>query len=144
MQSKPELDSRVTDLWAEQFPEDRLRELYDLYVREWWTGARQFDDVVKMIKHSDIVIGRYSEDGALIGFARVLTDFTFKAMIFDVIVAERPKGSGIGRELIERIWTHPLLTTVESFELYCPERLVPFYNKLGFDKGEASILFRER
>lgn len=134
----------MAELWSEQVPEDRLRELYDLYVQEWWTQSRQFDDVVKMISHSDIVLIRYSEDGRIIAFARVLTDFTFKAMIYDVIVSNEHRARGLGKALVERIVDHPLLSSVGSFELYCPDRLAPFYERLGFKKGTSSLMSRKR
>nr|WP_232792907.1 GNAT family N-acetyltransferase [Caulobacter hibisci] len=118
--------------------------MYDLYVQEWWTQSRQFDDVVKMISHSDIVLTRYSEDGCIIAFARVLTDFTFKAMIYDVIIAADHRGSGLGQAIVEKIFNHPLLSTVKSFELYCPERLIPFYEKLDFKRGTSVIMSRKR
>lgn len=31
----------------------------------------------------------------------------------------------------------------ESFELYCPERLAGFYEKLGFVRGESKLLFNQ-
>jgi len=134
----------VAQLWSEHVPEDRFEELYALYVQEWWTQSRQFDDVVKMISHSDIVIVRYAESGAIVGFARVLTDFTFKAMIYDVIVSNDHRSRGLGGEIVEKIVQHPLLADVRSFELYCPDRLAPFYEKLGFNKSASSIMSRKR
>lgn len=76
-------------------------------------------------------------------FARVLSDFTFKAMIFDVIVAGQHRGQGLGQALVGRILNHEKLKRVKSFELYCPDRLVPFYEKLGFVKGTSSLLYRQ-
>ena len=127
-------------LWIEQFTEDRREELYAFYCKEWWTKGREFDDVTQMIEHSDIVLGCCSGEGELIGFARVLTDFTFKAMIFDVIVAEAYRGHGVGNAIIERIKGHEALRKVRSFELYCPDRLVAFYEGLGFAKSTSSLL----
>ena len=125
--------------WIEQIAEDRQRELYEFYSKEWWTRDREFDDVMQMIEHSDIVMGCCSNDGRLIGFARVLTDFTFKAMIFDVIVAEAHRGHGVGNAIIERIKNHHALQKVRSFELYCPDRLVAFYEGLGFAKSTSAL-----
>lgn len=41
----------------------------------------------------------------LVAYARVLTDFTFKALIFDVIVSENQRGCGLGDKLTELIKT---------------------------------------
>ncbi|SFU00245.1 GNAT family N-acetyltransferase [Mesorhizobium sp. YR577] len=130
--------------WIEHFGGDRERELFELYRQEWWTRDRSFDDVAHMLKHSAIVLGCCTDDDRLIGFARVLTDFTFKAMIFDVIVHADFRGSGVGKAIVDRIIGLPSLARVSSFELYCPERLVPFYEKLGFAEGSAKLLFHQR
>jgi predicted GNAT family N-acyltransferase len=126
--------------WIEQFSEDRRQELYEFYSKEWWTQGRKFDDVMQMIEHSDLVLGCCSGDGRLVGFARVLTDFTFKAMIFDVIVAEVHRGHGVGNAIIDRIKGHDALRKVRSFELYCPDRLVAFYEGLGFTRSTSALL----
>jgi predicted GNAT family N-acyltransferase len=130
--------------WIGAFEGTRRQELYDIYRKEWWTDGRQFDDVMQMLEHSDIVIGCCSNDDKLVGFARVLTDFTFKAMIFDVIVHDDHRGNGLGQAIINRVISHVALARVSSFELYCPDKLVPFYAKLGFAKGSANLLFRGR
>ncbi|MGH6761975.1 MAG: GNAT family N-acetyltransferase [Phyllobacterium sp.] len=130
--------------WIEQFADDRQHELYTLYSKEWWTQGRQFEDVMHMMKHSDIVMGCCTEDGRLIGFCRVLTDYTFKAMIFDVIVDEAYRGRGVGKALVGRILGHDRLEKIRSFELYCPDRLVSFYEGLGFVKGSSALLFNQR
>ncbi|TPK74084.1 GNAT family N-acetyltransferase [Mesorhizobium sp. B2-4-15] len=134
----------MPDRWIETFQGERQRQLYDLYSREWWTNGRQFEDVIRMVEHSDLAVGVCSDGDQLIGFARVLTDYTFKAMIFDVIVHSDFRGQQLGQAIINRIIGHKTLTEVRSFELYCPDALIPFYNKLGFAKGTASLLFRER
>lgn len=130
--------------WIEVFEGARQDELYDLYRREWWTKGRTFEDVMSMVRHSDLSLGCCSAEGKLIGFTRVLTDYTFKAFIFDVIVHEAYRGRGIGEAILDRVVTHPTLGRVTSFELYCPDNLVPFYSKLGFSKGAANLLFFER
>lgn len=130
--------------WVEQFDPAQRAALYTLYSKEWWTKDRSFDDVMHMLDHSDLVLGCYINDGQLAGFARVLTDYTFKALIFDVIVNEDCRGHGIGQKLVNRILGHETLSRVKSFELYCPERLIPFYERLGFVRGQSALLFHQR
>lgn len=129
--------------WSEHLPSEAHREFYDFYSKEWWTAARSFEDVVHMLDHCDLTLFCHDAEGNIIGFARVLSDFTFKAMIFDVIVAEKTRGHGLGKTIIQRILSHEKLRRVKSFELYCPERLAPFYEKLGFVKGSSELLFNQ-
>jgi GNAT superfamily N-acetyltransferase len=129
--------------WIDIFEGDRQQELYAFYSKQWWTRGRTFEDVIRMIQHSDVVLGCCTEDGTLAGFARVLTDYTFKALIFDVIVREDFRGKGLGQVLVRRIIDHEALTMVRSFELYCPEALIPFYEKIGFERGKSALLFNQ-
>lgn len=63
----------------------------------------------------------------LVAFARVLSDFVFKAIIFDVIIAPSHRRLGIGEALLRRILAHPRLRRVRDVELYClPDTNEPF------------------
>jgi len=75
----------------------------------------------------------------LIGFTRVLTDFTFKALIFDVIVHLDHRKEKLGDKLINLVKTHSKLRQVKHFELYCLPELFEFYKKHGFDKNIGEI-----
>ncbi|QND53596.1 GNAT family N-acetyltransferase [Phyllobacterium sp. 628] len=129
--------------WIDRIDGSHQQDLYALYLEEWWTKDRRFDDVARMLEHTDIVIG-CCLDGKLVGFARVLTDYVYKAMIFDVIIDQKLRGSGLGRDIMDRITGHERLQSVASFELYCPDRLIPFYEKLGFAKSTSSLLRYQR
>lgn len=130
--------------WTEHLSPEQHLEFYALYSKEWWTNARSIEDVSNMLVHCDLTLFCHDKSGSIIGFARVLSDFTFKALIFDVIVTENRRGEGLGRILVERILTHEKFAGVKSFELYCPDKLIPFYEKLGFIKGSSALLFNQR
>jgi N-acetylglutamate synthase-like GNAT family acetyltransferase len=72
----------------------------------------------------------------LVGFGRVLTDFVYRATIWDVIVDRAYHKQGIGTELVQRILNHPRLNNVELFWL-CTRR-PGFYEKLGFSSKEQT------
>jgi predicted GNAT family N-acyltransferase len=114
--------------------DDRLRgELMDLYRHEWWTNQRRDHDVARMLQHTDLVVGVCTDPGdRLVGFLRVLTDRVYKAVIFDVIVAQSHRGAGLGRRLIEYVLAHPMVAHVAHVELYCKPDLMPFYEQCGF------------
>lgn len=134
----------MTDFrWVEEIEAGRHSEFHDFYCREWWTRERSFEDVTYMLAHCDLLLFCLDVEGRIAGFARVLSDFTFKAMVFDVIVAQEHRGRGLGKALVQRILSHEKLRRVKSFELYCPDRLVPFYEKQGFVKGTSSLLFNQ-
>ena len=86
---------------------ERLTELYQL---EWWTRGRTLEQVTTMLTHSDNIFGMVTEEQELIGFARVLTDYVFKALVLDVIVVAEHRGEGLGRRLMEEVLGHGDLT----------------------------------
>ncbi|GKS56742.1 GNAT family N-acetyltransferase [Nitrospira sp.] len=95
-----------------------------------WAKQRTLEDVRLMLRSTDLVLTAW--DGAcLVGFGRVLTDFVFRATIWDVIVDKRHQRRRIGTELVQRILRHPKLARVELFWL-CTRR-PGFYERLGFD-----------
>ncbi len=127
--------------WLNRLEQKHHQSFFELYTKEWWTQSRSYDDAINMLVHCDLIIACCDVQDRVIGFVRVLTDYTFKALIFDVIVDEATRGQGLGQEIVSRIIRHPDLQKVQSFELYCPERLVPFYEKQGFVKGSSCLMF---
>ena len=118
---------------SDSFASDRLPALMGLFAGQWWTHGRRVDDVGAMLDHSDLIATvSDTQTGEMLGFARVITDFTFLAVLLDVIVAEGSRGNGLGAMLVDALITHPSLLAVESLELSCQQELEDFYAKWGF------------
>ncbi len=115
-----------------QLNERQTLELAQLYKNEFWSQNRTQPDITKMLVASDIVIGLVDECDHLVGFTRVLTDFVYRAFIFDVIVKPTHRNQGLGKKLIDLVVDHPQLQTVEYLGLYCLPEMVPFYERWGF------------
>lgn len=125
--------------------EQQIDELHDLFDSEWWTEGRDRTDIETMLDHSDEVVGlRDSDTGELVAFARILTDYVYRAFVFDVIVEESRRGSGLGRRIMDAIVEHPSLSEVERLELYCSEDQTSFYEQWGFstDVGSSRLMRR--
>src|SRR5258708_3258970 len=91
----------------------QIEDLYRLYQQEWWTGHRTMEQVRRLVEHSNLIVGFcQQQNGRLIAFARVLTDFTIKALILDVIVDHDFRGCGLGKVLMDAIVSHPRLESV--------------------------------
>ena len=117
----------------EELDENQIEELHSLYRNEWWTQKRHLSEVRKLLDNSSVVIGLINEEsGELIGFARVISDTIYRAFIFDVIAKKNYRNDGIGTILMNSILEHPHVRDVERVELYCPDRLVTYYEKFGF------------
>lgn len=110
-----------------------IEQLWRMYQGEWWSRGRKIGDVRRAVQHSDLVFAFCDpETGRLVAFARVLTDFVYKALILDVIVERQQRDLGLGRMLLDALTAHPALLFVEHMELYCRDEMVPLYEKWGF------------
>ena len=124
----------------------QVAQLHAFFAREWWTAGRSLEDTRHCVEGSQVCIGLVDDGGDLVGFARVITDFTFKALIFDVIVARSHRGRGLGDRLIELVLEHPDLGRIKNFELYCLPDVGTFYERHGFstDVGGVRLMRRPR
>ena len=129
---------------VEILTESQVSDLMDLYKNEFWSDKRTRQDVEKMLASTDVIIGLVDECDRLIGITRVLTDFVYRAMIFDVIIKTTQRKMGLGAKLMDAVLNHPKLQTVENFALNCLPHMVPFYERWGFsdDVGEMKFLRR--
>lgn len=117
----------------------QIRELHALYQNEWWTKGRTISETESCVKGSQICVGLVDDQGTLQGFARVLTDYTFKALIFDLIVSKKYRNKGLGNKLMSLIKNHQELQNVKHFELYCLPEMFVFYEKHGFSSDVGKI-----
>ena len=135
----------ASDLAIEsEVPPSRIPELTDLMRTAWWMSDRTPDEVARLLEHSDLVVAlTHHPTDRLVGFARVLTDYTHIGLVLDVIVDESHRGSGLGAVLLDAVVNHAELAAVRSLELVCQPELIPFYRRWGFtDQVGASTLMR--
>lgn len=121
------------------FSDKHIRRVYQLYKDVGWGHARSLEGTISSIKGSQVCIGLLDNNDNLIAFARVLSDYIYKAMIFDVIVSTEHRGRGLAQQLIKLIKSHKQLKQVKHFELYCLPEMEPFYSKLGFSAEVGGI-----
>jgi len=113
-----------------------------LFKSAWWTASRDLSGVRTMLSQSDVIFA-LRLDGRLEGFARVLSDEVYLALILDVIVSPTRRGEGLGAALMDAIVNHPTVRGARSIELVCQPDLVPFYSRWGFtDRVGRSRLMR--
>ncbi|MEP6889025.1 MAG: GNAT family N-acetyltransferase [Nitrospirales bacterium] len=110
-------------------------QLVALYRQAPWANTRNIEDAREMLTHTDVAITAWNGN-RLVGLGRVLTDYVYRASIWDVIVDPTCQGQDIGTQIIQRILEHPDLKRVELFWL-CT-RSPGFYEKLGFSSKEQT------
>lgn len=122
-----------------QLNESHIIDLYALYQHEWWTSGRDLEQVRSVVNHSQLVVGIVDEANSLKAFCRVLTDYTFKALIFDMIVDGDCRDRGLGRQLLNQVKNHESLVSVRHFELYCLPEMFEFYRQEGFSEALGGV-----
>lgn len=115
--------------------------ILDLYAEAWWAKGRLRTDVIRALDHSRPVVTAWDGD-LLVGFTRVISDLTFRATIWDVIVRPSHRGRGIGRDMMHYVLEHPDLASVTQFFLLTADKH-RFYERLGFKpEREMAMMLR--
>ncbi len=132
--------------FTEQLDEMQTEALWQLYQHEWWSAGRELADVRTLVAspHNIIFAAIDSPTNKLVGFARVISDRIYKALILDVIVDPAWRDRGLGKMIMERVLHDPRLAEVRHFELYCKPEMEPFYDKWGFTAELGDICFMRR
>lgn len=111
-----------------------LCSLYETY--DWWADYSEADLHHALVGTDELIVLRDEETGDLVVSARVLPDYTYYAMVFDVIVDAERQGEGLGQEMMAAVVSHPPLSGV-TLTLLAREGLVEFYVSCRFVDTES-------
>jgi GNAT superfamily N-acetyltransferase len=98
----------------------------------YWAGGRTRETVDRSLDHGSIGFGVYAPDGAMVGFARVVTDHATFGWLCDVFVIEEHRGRGLGKALMQAAVTHPDLRHLKRYLLATADAQ-GFYAQFGFE-----------
>ena len=119
--------------------EDDITALHAILKETYWSPGIPREVVEKACAHSLCAIAR-DDAGALIGFARLVTDRAVFAWLCDVVVVPTHQGRGIGRALVSVFRNHPELQHLRRWMLGTRDAH-GVYADLGFTPiGDASRL----
>ena len=127
---------------VEKLNQKQITQLHNLYLQEWWCKNRTITQTQEVVNNSSLIVGIIDENNNLIAFSRVVSDFIFKAFIFDVIVAKEHRGEGLSDKLLNAILNHSKLINIETIELYCLPEMKPLYAKYGFKEVDGLSFLR--
>ncbi len=117
-------------------------ELAPLFEQSSWARGRTVAETTHMVAQTDLLLTAW-DDHRLIGCGRALTDYVYRASIWDVIVSAPYQGRDVGSEIVRRILYHPALRRVELFWL-CTRDKQAFYESLGFSAKEQTGMVWDR
>ena len=106
-----------------------------------WAGSMPRETLARAMEDS-ISFGVLRGD-ELVAFARVVTDRATYAYLTDVVVAERLRGQGLGRWMMDAVLAHPDLQDLRRFALLTADA-VALYEEFGFTVGAGDLTYMER
>jgi GNAT superfamily N-acetyltransferase len=138
------MDEQLEIAVVTKLTDKQIDQLVEFYHNEFWCNKRKRSDVDRMLANSDIIVGVEDRSHDLVGFVRVLTDYIYKAIIFDLIVQPEWRGHKIGELLMDATINHPALSDVEHFDLNCLPEMYKYYERWAFtaDVGELGFMRR--
>jgi GNAT superfamily N-acetyltransferase len=114
----------------EQPSAEDVSALHAMLVESYWSPGIPRETVARACAHSLCAVAR-DDDGALIGFARLITDRATFAWLCDVIVAPAHRERGLGRGLVAALRAHPELQGLRRW-LLATRDAHGVYAALGF------------
>jgi len=121
---------------------NQLRGLFDGH--SFWAQGRSRRAMVQMLLGSCSVVSAW-QGGRLVGIGRATSDGVFRAVLWDVVVAEEHQGRGLGRRIVQALLASPPVTASERVYLMTTNSS-GFYERLGFSSEHAQqllVLYRE-
>jgi GNAT superfamily N-acetyltransferase len=112
-----------------------------LSTESYWAKGRPFEVVQKSFANS-AVFGIYQSD-ELVGWARVVTDYTTFGWIADVFIVPEFRGLGLGKRLMEAIFAHKDLQGFRRWVL-ATQDAHSLYEKFGFVALKRPARWMER
>lgn len=103
----------------------RLEEIARLLGMTYWANRRSMDQIERSVRHSSCYGVRLEDGGALVGFARVISDYATTYYLCDVIIDPAYRRMGLGTALVSHIESLPeyaglrgMLITRDAHDLY--------------------------
>jgi GNAT superfamily N-acetyltransferase len=122
-------------------PED-LAVVHDyLSGQAYWSRGIRLATLQAAVAQSLCFAGFHS--GALVAFARVISDYATFANLVDVFVLPAHRGQGLARELLQAVMAHPQLQGLRRFTLATSDAH-GLYTKFGFTPLARPERFMER
>lgn len=110
--------------------------------KSYWGKERKLEQTKGTIENS-FCFGMYTTSNSQIGFARVVTDFTFFGNIMDVIIDPQYQGNGLGKSLMDYVFSHERIKNLQTITLKTKDAHA-FYEKYGFQKVGDSLLYMSK
>lgn len=108
----------------------KLKKLFDEHA--FWARDRSYNQLKALLAGSTVVISLWS-DNRIIGFGRATSDGVFRAVLWDIVVADDLQGIGLGSQVLKALLSAKEINRVEKIYLMTTKSS-DFYLQLGFQE----------
>lgn len=116
--------------------------IHAFLTRSYWAANIPAPVVERAIAGS-LCVGAFANDGAQVGFARVVTDRATFAYLADVYVLDAHRGQGLAKRMVQGLHDHPDLQGLRRWMLVTRDAQ-PLYAALGWTPVDDSTRFMQR
>ena len=107
----------------------------------FWAKTRNKNQIRSLLAGSKVIISLWSGN-RIVGFGRATTDGIYRAVLWDIVVADDLQGKGLGSKVVNALLTAPSIKTVEKIYLMTTHSK-EFYLQIGFREcSEQNLLIR--
>ncbi len=106
----------------------KLKNLLDLNTS--WAKGRDENQLKIMLANSDVVITLWNCK-KLIGFGRATSDYSFRAVLWDIVVTDDLQGFGYGKIIVKTLLNSKAIKKAKKIYLMT-SKSTDFYQQLGF------------
>ena len=107
----------------------KLRNLLDIQAP--WAQGRDEEQLKIMLANSDAVITMWNYK-KLIGFGRATSDYSFRAVLWDIVIADNLQGYGYGKVIVQALLNSKAIKKAKKVYLMTTNSSA-FYQQLGFE-----------
>lgn len=117
-----------------------IKIIHEFLSNSYWAKNIPIEIVKRSIENS-LCFGVYHKE-ALVGFARVISDFATFAYLGDVFILEEHRGKGLSKILMKEVFSHPQLQGLRRFCLGTRDAH-KLYEQFGFHQIKKPELWME-
>jgi GNAT superfamily N-acetyltransferase len=118
-----------------------LETIHGFLTTSYWASGIPAETVRRSVENS-LTFGLFADEGQ-VGFARVVTDYATFAYLADVFVLESYRGRGLGKWMMEVVFSHPELRGLRRWML-ATQDAHELYREYGFAEPEDPHIFMEK
>jgi GNAT superfamily N-acetyltransferase len=118
-----------------------LKVVHSFLKTSYWAAGISADVVMRSVENS-LAFGLF-EGAEQVGFARVVTDYATFAYLADVFILESHRGRGLGKWMMEIVFSHPDLQGLRRWMLATRDAH-GLYRRYGFTEFKKPQIFMEK